>query len=252
MAESKSLMARARAWSKKNNLHGPHAFLRFVMMTFVERLNSVSDEFIFKGGNLLWLYIKTPRSTVDVDFVTKSLRTHEAVREALQAACDKNSDGIIFTIASFRETSQSEETGAAVTIRYKTEEGQENKFDLDIVYAISTATAQIAAPIHQDTLIVVASIENIVADKLAACQRFKSGNTRMKDFDDLWRIAMEDSVDEAKLRKLLETRGIGHSLDKGWLSDEMEKLWKAHQKKNADLPELRKLIAVVNKWLNGL
>jgi hypothetical protein len=34
-----------------------------------------------------------------------------------------------------------------------------------------------------------ASVENIIADKVAACIRFGAGNTRMKDFDDLWRLS---------------------------------------------------------------
>jgi hypothetical protein len=43
-------MARAKAWISRNEPHGPHAFLRFVMLVFVQRLNDGSDEFIFKGG----------------------------------------------------------------------------------------------------------------------------------------------------------------------------------------------------------
>ena len=66
-----TFIARGRRWAKENNLHGPKAFLRFVMMTFVENLNAISSDFVFKGGNLLWLYIKTPRTTVDIDFVTR-------------------------------------------------------------------------------------------------------------------------------------------------------------------------------------
>ena len=77
----------ARAWILENKLHGPHAFLRFVLLAFVQHLNEVTDEFIFKGGNLLWLYIKTPRSTVDLDFVTKSLISHADVRLKLEEAC---------------------------------------------------------------------------------------------------------------------------------------------------------------------
>ena len=38
--DSKTFLARARSWTKKQGLHGPGAFLRFVMMTFVERLNA--------------------------------------------------------------------------------------------------------------------------------------------------------------------------------------------------------------------
>jgi hypothetical protein len=51
--------------------HGPRAMTRFVIIQFIEGLQSVApDRYIFKGGNLLWHYIKTTRSTVDVDFAT--------------------------------------------------------------------------------------------------------------------------------------------------------------------------------------
>ena len=76
-----------------------------------------------------------------------------------------------------------------MTIHYVTLEGQENTFDLDIVYAVPSATTRIRSPIEGDESISVATIENIVADKIAACFRIKGGNTRMKDFDDLWRIS---------------------------------------------------------------
>ena len=65
-----TIIGKSRSWAKTQGLHGPGAFLRFVMMTFVERLNQVSEEFVFKGGNLLCIYIKTPRSTVDLYFST--------------------------------------------------------------------------------------------------------------------------------------------------------------------------------------
>ena len=65
---SETIIGKARSWSKKQGLYGPGAFLRFIMMNFVERLNQVSEDLVFKGGNLLWIYIKTPRSTVDLDF----------------------------------------------------------------------------------------------------------------------------------------------------------------------------------------
>lgn len=40
----------ARKWAKANGLRGPQAFLKYVVFTFIELLNSVSDDFVFKGG----------------------------------------------------------------------------------------------------------------------------------------------------------------------------------------------------------
>ena len=57
--KSQTFRARAKSWAAKQKLHGPQAFFRFVVFTYLDCLAKESDEFIFKGGNLLWLY--TPR-----------------------------------------------------------------------------------------------------------------------------------------------------------------------------------------------
>lgn len=62
MPKSKSVLAKARAWALKRKLFGPQAFLRYAIFGFAETLNQVSDDFVFKGGNLLWIYIATPRA----------------------------------------------------------------------------------------------------------------------------------------------------------------------------------------------
>ncbi|MFW7382164.1 MAG: nucleotidyl transferase AbiEii/AbiGii toxin family protein [Oligoflexus sp.] len=214
--KKKTFLALARSWISRNQLYGPHAFLRFVMLAYVQRLNEITDEFVFKGGNLLWLYIKTPRSTVDIDFVTRSLANHQEVRNKLEEVCQKSDGNIQFSIKSFEPVTQQGTIGAAVTIRYVTSEGQENTFDLDIVYAISSSITKIESPIDAEDPIYVATIENIISDKIAACHRFKSGNTRMKDFDDLWRIAMfqPSPVRWDLLREILDSRAISPFLDK--------------------------------------
>jgi predicted nucleotidyltransferase component of viral defense system len=250
--KKKSFMAKAKSWIGKNKLHGPHAFLRFVMLVFVQRLNEGTDEFIFKGGNLLWLYIKTPRSTVDADFATRSLNRHEDVKRLLEAACAKHDEAIAFSVLSFQALEKKNSRGAEVSIQYVTKEGQKNSFDLDIVYAVPSATTKIESPIDPHSAIAVVTIENIVADKLSACQQFKGGNTRMKDFDDLWRISRFENavIDWKSLRNILESRGIEANLDLKWLNDLMEKSWTSHKSRNKGLPEnLPKLMAEVNDWL---
>ncbi len=55
----KPFLARAKSWATKNKLFGPQAFLKYVLFTYVEALHRQSDEFVFKGGNLLWVYIRS-------------------------------------------------------------------------------------------------------------------------------------------------------------------------------------------------
>lgn len=248
----KNFLAKARSWITTNKLHGPHAFLRFIILVFVELLNQSSDEFIFKGGNLLWVYIKTPRSTVDVDFVTRSLVDSKLVQKALEDACRQQDSNVIFSIKSFQTIETQGNLGSAVTIHYRTDQGQENSFDLDIVYGIPSNITTIASPLEDSKTIRVVTIENIVADKIATCHRFRSGNSRMKDFDDLWRISVvaPDLINWKVLSKILVDRNIPTFLNLDWISTQMERSWKAHLKRNAGLPiELSALMGMVNEWL---
>ena len=249
-------MAIAKSWISKNKLHGPHAFLRFVMLVFVQRLNEGSDEFIFKGGNLLWLYIKTPRSTIDADFVTRTLNDHKKVRKQLEAVCRREDETIRFAILSFAAIDKKNCLGASVSIQYTTREGQQNTFDLDIVYAVPSASIKISSPVGSDTDIAVVTIENIIADKLSACHQFKSGNTRMKDFDDLWRISKIGgaSIGWQALKGILVSREIEAKLHPEWLNELMKKSWSSHLSRNKGLPaDITEVMADVNEWLkNGL
>jgi len=165
-----SFLKRARQWAKTNDLTGSQAFLRYVIFTFVEAINSVSSDFVFKGGNLLWLYIKTPRATVDLDFSTLKKGTHAEVKKVLSDACAHSIEGINFSVSKFKEVRQQSELGAAVTISYRTDDGADNQFELDIVYAIPVNHSEIPSPLHHAPKIQVATLENIIADKLPLFQ----------------------------------------------------------------------------------
>jgi hypothetical protein len=72
------------SWAVNNKQHGRHAFQRFVMLTFLEAIEEISSDFVFKGENLLWHYIKTPRQTVDLDLSTLTINSHSEVSAILE------------------------------------------------------------------------------------------------------------------------------------------------------------------------
>jgi len=152
---SDDLWKKFQKWKKEQDQHGKQAFARYMMLYFLDGLENTSDEFVFKGGNLLWHYIKTPRETTDLDLSTITIRSHEEVKE--------QQDGF----------------GARIIIGYKTDKGQKNQFQIDIVYALPTDLVKIKSSVA-DTSYKAASIENIIADKMDAAFRFGSGNTRIK------------------------------------------------------------------------
>jgi hypothetical protein len=97
-----------------------------------------------------------------------------------------------------------------------------------------------------------ATLENIVADKLAAANQFAGGNTRMKDFDDLWRISRNKGInfDWIRLREILSKRQIPQNLNLDWIHPAMIRTWNNHRKRSQGLPEsLERTFQDVNQWL---
>lgn len=250
--QEKTFLARARSWATKRGLFGPQAFLRYVMFTFLDCLFEETDEFIFKGGNLLWLYVKTPRHTIDLDLVTRSSKRTEKIKELLKNACVRSKEkGITFHLISFEEIEKQGSMGSAATIEYKTKEGASNTFDLDIVYSLPTKSKLLVSPIDETHKIRGSSIEEIIADKVTACHRFRGGNTRMKDYDDLWRISKSDlAIKWTTVKRLLKAREVPSLIDMIWINSETSASWSRHRRRYKDLPiDLKNVFSGINTWL---
>ncbi|MBT7609939.1 MAG: nucleotidyl transferase AbiEii/AbiGii toxin family protein [Bacteriovoracaceae bacterium] len=238
-------------WKVQNNQHGRQAFSRFVMLKFLDGLQDTSNDFVFKGGNLLWHYIKTPRETIDLDLSTINLNSHIEVKGLIEKSFEKH-DEINFSIKEFKELGDVDELGAAIIISFLTATGQKNQFSIDIVYALPTDIVKVKSTLDGEVRF-AASIENIVCDKLSASHQFKSGNTRMKDFDDLWRIVKSNiSIDTKKFNNLLLERKITGQLELEWI-EFLEESWKRHVKPYKDVPKKLSIVFKdINDWLNGL
>lgn len=241
-------------WKTETGEHGPRAMTRFVIMQFVEGLQSVApDRYIFKGGNLLWHYIKTPRSTVDVDFATD---VEVELEQVLKDFSSVRTDGCTFSVKTHNAVESDEKSGLAVQMEFLTEEGSTNPFGIDVVFAIKTHSKRIKLANAQVT---AASLENIIVDKVAACHRFAGGNTRMKDFDDLYRIAQANQKVDAKLiQKLAAERDIKLSLNPKWINKQITGAWEEYTQKKvykdaSDLPkDLTELIDTTNEYLSNV
>ena len=246
---NKKFIVRARKFIKNNNLKPPDGFLKYVIFNYVEAINKISDKFVLKGGNLLWIYIKTPRATVDLDFSTIAINSHKEVKKILKKAC-KLAEGIMYEVLKFEKLDKKGQNAAKAYMNYTTEDGASNKFEIDIVYNLEVRCINIRLPIEQKAKALSASLESIIIDKIKSCNQFRSGNTRIKDFDDLYRIAKSSHVrfNEDSIEKFLRSQKYKYVLDKAWISDEMKIAWKKHQKRYKDLPKrLENLFNFVNK-----
>ncbi|HPI41027.1 MAG TPA: nucleotidyl transferase AbiEii/AbiGii toxin family protein [Pseudobdellovibrionaceae bacterium] len=241
-------------WKTETYEHGPRAMTRFVILQFVVGLQSVApDRYIFKGGNLLWHYIKTPRSTVDVDFATD---VEVEIEQVLKDFSSVRADGCSFSVKTHNDVQSDEKSGLAVQMEFLTEEGSTNPFGIDVVFAVKTHSKRIKLA---DSQVTAASLENIIVDKVSACQRFAGGNTRMKDFDDLYRIAKANKkIDVNLIQKIASERDIKLSLNPKWINKQMKKFWEDYTQKKvykdaSDLPkELSQLIDTTNEYLSNV
>lgn len=240
-------------WKNETGAHGNLAKNRYVMLLFLEALSEQSQDFIFKGGNLLWHYIKTDRPTTDLDLATD---TEMETSQVLEAVNNLRVDGVEFRVAKYEEKRQNGKIGLALQIAFKTVDGSINKFGIDVVFAAPTHTATVKM-INKE--IRAASMENIILDKVSACHRFKGGNTRMKDYDDLYKIALSDSeVRPVVLVELARARGIELFLQTSWIDTDMTQFWSDYRNQIAykgakNLPEdMIEVVEIINKYLTNI
>lgn len=247
----KSVVAQAKSWAKANDLHGPHAFSRYIMLRFAESLSKVSPDFIFKGGNLLWIYIKTPRHTVDLDYAMQSSPTKEEVMSSLEEACTLDSE-IVFKVRSCDEVPLNNPSAFSVSITYETISGASNHFSIDIVYGLQTEWTSVSSPLTQDVAMKSATLENIIADKISAINRFGGGNTRMKDYDDLWRIKQSLlKIDWAVVSKRLDQLNLGKAIRIDWANQATSIAWTKHSKRYRDIPQdLKQVLVELKQWVD--
>lgn len=176
-------------------------------------------------------------------------KSHNEVKKLLEKACS-NYENISYQIVDFNEINRENGSGAAVTIKYATNMGQKNQFELDIMYSLPTDLKEVNSTLKKSK-IQSASLENIISDKVSAAYNFKSGNTLMKDFDDLWRIMESDSqINVTKLIKLFAKKDLDMNLDFNWIDDEMQKKWSSQIRLYKDLPkDLNIVFNEINEWL---
>ena len=139
---------------------------------------------------------------------------------------------------------------------FLTEEGSTNPFGIDVVFAVKTHSKRIKLT---NTQVTAASLENIIVDKVAACHRFAGGNTRMKDFDDLYRIAKANQKVDAKLiQKIAAERQVELLLDPKWINKQMKEAWEEYTQKKvykdaSDLPnDISQLLVTTNEYLSNV
>lgn len=214
-ANLKSLLAKLRNEARKRGLPANLMLLFYFQERFLARV-SVSkyrDRFILKGGlNLYGRYGKAARPTRDVDLAGQNLsNTVETVRDTVkEVAALELDDGVVFDTANLqaREIIESATyAGIRVELIAIFEDAFETlQLDLSFGNAITPGPVELRFPSllgETPHSLLGYPLETIIAEKLAASIEIGEGNTRLKDFYDLYWILTHETLNEGSLKQAL-------------------------------------------------
>lgn len=277
-AMEQSIKEKIKALAKERETTFAELWRNLILERFLTRLakSSYKEKFILKGGTLLAKYIHLGRETQDLDFFIQKLsNTEQSLRTVLQAICDVDADdSFSFEVAKIKilDHSQLAYTGAEITLQAlfgatKTVIRMDLGFG-DRVEPIEHPIDLIATskgPLFESRISLHCyPKEFIFAEKLETIVFRGGGNTRMKDFHDLYSLVRLDVLDSALAKKAVELvfhhrktplKGLPASFGKNAF-EAMEKNWSAYRKKiktkkgALELPEsIEGVVSTVNQWL---
>lgn len=277
-AIEQSIKEKIKALAKEREATFSELWRNLILERFLTRLarSPYREKFILKGGTLLARYIHLGRETQDLDFFIQKLsNTEQPLRVVLQAICDIDAnDSFAFEVAKIKiiDHSQLAYTGAEITLQAlfgatRTVMRMDLGFGdrVEPIEYLMDLTATSKGPLFENRISLYCyPKEFIFAEKLETVVFRGGGNTRMKDFHDLFSMVRLGVLDSSlanqavqlvfrhrktALKKLPLVFGMDafKILEKNWTSY----LRKIKAKKVAiKLPEsIENLISVVNQWL---
>lgn len=252
-----------------------------VLERFLSRLTRSRhrEKFVFKGGMLLACYIELGRETTDLDFLLQNLQgelepVSDAVKEVLEVELN---DGFTFEFQKIAEIDhlQTPYPGFAVSIIARCGDTKTNvSLDIgvgDVVVSkeltISLSRSTKGPIFESDISLLVYPPESIFAEKLeTACFRGIQ-NSRMKDYQDLWTMALSEKPlvwDFGKLGQVLNDTFSHRGTELGLipLADDddcakQEQYWQSHLRSlnlslRESLPEsFQEVVRQINEWLRN-
>lgn len=201
------LLARARAEHQDFQI----LLTRYALERLLYRL-SVSDkrdDFILKGAMLFAVWRDDPfRPTRDLDFLGRGDPAPSEIAASIRTICSTAvpEDGVVFDVDAIRATPIRDEAEYG-GVRVKTHAviaGARVPIQIDVGFgdAVTPSSIEIEYPALLDQPSPVLRAyppETVVAEKTEAIVSLGIGNSRMKDFYDLWMIAQTFEFDAASL-----------------------------------------------------
>jgi predicted nucleotidyltransferase component of viral defense system len=217
-AIEQSIKEKIKVLAKERETTFTELWRNLILERFLTRLarSSYKEKFILKGGTLLAKYIYLGRETQDLDFfILKVSSTEDSLRAVLQEICDVNaSDSFAFEVAKIKilDHAQKAYTGAEITLQalfgatktiMRMDLGFSDRVD-PIEYPIDlTATSK--GPLFENRISLRCyPKEFIFAEKLETIVFRGGGNTRMKDFHDLYSLVVLDVLNRSLAKKAVQ------------------------------------------------
>ena len=198
---------------------------------FQERLlyrlsvSDYKDKFILKGGALLYAHDGfQARPTLDIDFMAKNVSNDMSnIKKIFQKICqiECEEDGVVFDVDTI-EASEIAVTmdyhGLRISLLAHLDTAQQNiSMDIGFGDVITPSPQQLAFPALIATApganILAYSLETVVAEKFQAMISLSLGNSRMKDFFDVYQILSKQMLDSATLSEAIKATFANRGTD---------------------------------------
>ena len=205
----KSIKERLLNLSRAEHYNPQMIISRYMQERLLYRLSisNYRECFILKGGALLYAHDHLEaRPTLDIDFMaTRINNDKENIKRIIKEICNVDcvTDGTSYdadTIEAENITVNKEYHGVRVSVVAHLDTARQ-RISMDIGFGdvVTPEPQELTFPTLIDTVpqaeIMAYSLETVVAEKFQAMIVLSHANSRMKDFFDVYRILVKDSVD---------------------------------------------------------
>lgn len=215
--DERELTVKIGQLAKSLKLRTPEVQMLLCQERFLARLGSIPEgrSFIWKGGSLivrLYRTVTVPRYTIDIDLTVGGISSASVKRVLEQAMRVDLGDGFVFTgISSHSMERDTPYGGERFELDWRFfSKGSSRKLRVDACAGDVVSPATVGS---NEVFLLPFGSENIqlkvypkafvIAEKFETILRFRTGNTRCKDFIDIWSLIQGD-IDLVEVRNAIQ------------------------------------------------
>lgn len=197
----------------------------YLLERFLYRLGQsrFRDRFVLKGALLLHLWQEAPgRFTRDIDLRGSLPSDPETVAEAIREVCrtEAPDDGATFgtdSLAAARTGTDGAYEGVRVSfLGFLGPARVRMQIDIGFGDPVVPSPVEASYPVllgHPSPVLLTYTRESAIAEKLSAMLRLGRDNSRMKDYDDVWRLSRSGDFAGAALREAVRQCCVARGLE---------------------------------------